>query len=691
MGLPVSADGLEGGKDSRNMNGCMASIETMFLLLCLVLLPGCSGQQAVAVYANKDSPNTDSTERAIALIKSDPAGPVPAPQLPPDFVSAPAAAPAHMPTGDGIVYSVELSAPDMPELAGAFKRSSLLYSLIDVHPQTLTGLEQRLNVSLKTGRDILHSNGYYEGSVLGRIEPSDRLSSGTAPGPDGNATAAGRERPVDVHVIFTPGPQYRMGQSSVTWPKLPVEGGRLPKSLADVGLPVGAPAVAGDVLAAIDRVREAFRNQGYPFAVIASTRHILDRNTRLLESEVHISPGAFVRMGGVEVHGDHSVRPAYFTSQRTWQPGAPWNQEQVNRFRDSLRRSGLFQSLDIAPAQGEDASGLRPIVATYTSAAQRIVGGSIKYDSDFGPGVQGLWEHRNITGQGDRLRLELPIWADMQGLTGTYRLPFFLRSDQAFIARAGLLNQHTDAYDLQSAAVSAGIERRFSASWTGSVQGSLEAGSIRDPDEPRHEYMVLGLPLGMTYDNTGNLLDATRGARVMFSLAPYTGEYSGEFSILRSRIDAQGFIPLEKDGRLVLALRGAYGTVTGAPAGQIPPSERFYSGGGGSVRGYAYQSLGPRNKDNDPLGGSSVVEFGLESRWKISAEWGLVTFLDGGMAFEDSTPDLGDIGKNLRWGAGVGLRYYTALGPFRFDVATPLNPRNDDAHLQFYISIGQSF
>jgi translocation and assembly module TamA len=312
----------------------------------------------------------------------------------------------------------------------------------------------------------------------------------------------------------------------------------------------------------------------------------------------------------------------------------------------------------------------------------------LKYDSDFGPGVQIGWEHRKFTGRGDSLRFARPVWMDMQEVTARYRLPYFLRNDQAFNAQAGMLQQNTDAYELQSVAVAAGIERRLSRRWTVGVQGSAEGGSIKDPDEPKRGYVMWGMPATAAFDNTDSLLDAVRGARVMMAAAPYVGTYVEEFTVLRARVDASVFIPLAEPDILVLALRGAYGSLWGAGAAEVPPSARFYCGGGGSVRGYAYQSLGPRDSDDKPLGGSSALELGAEARWKITPEWGVTVFLDGGMAYDDRVNSLG---SGLRWGAGVGLRYYTAIGPVRFDVATPLTPRGDDAPLQAYISIGQSF
>ena len=202
---------------------------------------------------------------------------------------------------------------------------------------------------------------------------------------------------------------------------------------------------------------------------------------------------------------------------------------------------------------------------------------------------------------------------------------------------------------------------------------------------------MLGIPLGLVYNSANSLLDATKGQGITLSVTPYTGEYEGMFTIVRSRADAQFYFPLKKD-KFVLALRGSLGAVYGADSYEIPPSARFYSGGGGSVRGYEYQSLGPRNEDNDPLGGNALAEVSAEGRWKFTPEWGVVAFVDGGTAFGDAPGQSSQpFDDEMRWGAGVGLRYYTAIGPVRFDVATPLNPRDDDDSLQFYISIGQSF
>ncbi len=705
----------------------------VFALLCLLTLPmvGCAERSPVADLPFVGDGAAEIKVRAEALLARDPAGAVPAPQIPPQL-KAPATPPA--PTRNGtILYTVDYSSPDAPELADAFGKTATLSRLLDSPPDSLTGLEQRLSVSLNEARDVLHSYGYYAGTVDGHIAPP---GSGTGPSKDGDKAV--------VRVIFTPGPRYTMGRTEVaafnrnavaganaapgatpsatgsseagagppatgsiggkaadgtgskraktdTPPEAgtqAVHGPGLPVTLADVGLAPGSPAAADAVLDAVERTTTAFHNHGYPFAKVEATRYIVDHRSRTLEADVRIDAGAFARMGDIRVQGESPVTLDYLESMRTWTPGAPWNQEAVDALSDSLRNSGLMRSINLTPAETADAGGQRDVVAALEPAPPRTVGWAIKYDSDFGPGVQGDWEHRNFTGRGDDLLISMPLWTDMQEITARYRLPYFLRKDQTFIAQAGLLNEDTDAYNLRSAAASAGVERRFGPYWVGNLQGSAEGGQVKDPHEPRRRYILLGIPASLAYDDTGSLLDSVKGVRASLAATPYTGTYFENFSVLRARLDAQAFYPLVGQDTLVMALRGSYGSLWGANAPQVPPSVRFYSGGGGSVRGYAYQSLGPRDDDNNPLGGTSLLECSLEPRWKITPEWGVVAFVDGGMAYDDTVQSFG---SNLRWGAGVGLRYYTAIGPVRFDLATPLNPRSDDAPMQFYISIGQSF
>ena len=684
------------------------------LFISLLALAACSGKQPLPDFlGDTASSRQESVRAADRLLASDSAGPIAAPVLPPELEAAAKSRPEPLDSQGipfTISYTVKCESPDAPELADTFMKTSHLTRLQNVPIHTLMALEQRLISSLDDGQNILHSLGYYAGKVEGWVEEYGNIVN-LAELED--QTEGELELPLTVRITFKPGPRYTLGKTRVirldrendpdrpfdgeeekpaanrVLP-IPEEAENLPRTLADTGLKQGAPAIAQDVLNAVDKVEDAFKDNGYPFARISYTRYILNNDTRQLEATVALNPREFVRMGGIDLSsGNSKVNPRYINFLKTWNEGEPWNQSKVELFRNTLRQSGLFQSIDLSPSKTTDKNGNHPVITTLASAPERTIGASGKYDTSFGLGMQGFWEHRNFTGNGDLLRAELSLWKDLQELVGRYRFPFVFGPDYDFIAQAGALHQDTDAYRLESARAAAGIDWRVSPKWSLSGQGSAEGGWIKDPEKPKREYRMLGLPLAASFSSANSLLDATDGGRAVFSIIPYKGYYGGDFNVLRSRLDLERFIPLVGQDKLVLALRGAVGALSGADSPEVPPSVRFYSGGGGSVRGYEYQSLGPRNNNKDPLGGSSMLEMTVEPRYRINETFGVVAFLDGGMVYEDMTDPR--FGQDIQWGAGVGVRLYTVIGPARLDVATPVNPRSGDAPLHFYISIGQSF
>ncbi|MCC8195068.1 MAG: BamA/TamA family outer membrane protein [Deltaproteobacteria bacterium] len=703
------------------------------LLFLCCLFAACGSQNGGLLRLD---PGPDDTGPS-PYVTEDPQGPIPEPSLPPDLLAAarsspddtPAPRPTTEPTpqDDGetppsaqdrlaaehdlprLSYSVRVESPEAPELTDPFLATSLLEQMRDKPPATVMGLDQRMRKDLEKAQDVLHSFGYYAGKAKGKIvkrEPGSRPDTvkavATSDGKDKEPSGAidAETTPPNAYTVtitFEPGIRYTVGKTrvSVTEPDLlrpdPTKGAYVPPatSLADVGVKDGDPALAGKILDAVSAVRENFRDRGYPFASIASSRYIVDHGSQTLDADIVVDSGPLVYMDGLVVKGESPVKKRYLDALVSWQPDQPWNQSRVENFRNALRQSGLFSAAQINPADEDDENGQRAVVVELTEAPPRTVGGALKYDSDFGPGVQAYWENRNITGRGDKLRFEMPVWKELQEFVGTYRLPVFLSKNQDFTARAAYSNEDTDAYELTSYIAAVGLERRFTPRWTGAIELHLEGGELKDPDESRTDYLLMGIPMSVRYDHTDSLLDATKGIRLNVAVAPYTGEYHEDFTVVRSRFEAQAFVPVIGKDALVLALRGMYGMLSDTDAQDVPASLRFYVGGGGSVRGYEYQSLGPRNSSRDPLGGASAVELSAEARARFTETWGVVAFLDGGMAYADAAADFAE--DDLRWGAGLGIRFYTAIGPIRLDFAVPLNKRDDDDNFQVYFSIGQSF
>lgn len=250
-------------------------------------------------------------------------------------------------------------------------------------------------------------------------------------------------------------------------------------------------------------------------------------------------------------------------------------------------------------------------------------------------------------------------------------------------------DQSTDAYDERGIAAEIGQERPLAGKWRGTFALAPEYKRIKDQAGTRRT-TLLGLPLGVVRDSSDNPLDPTEGTRLSGTIAPYTG-YVGsgrETSFLRLIAAGSIYQALDERRDFVAAGRLRLGTVVGETTTSLPADKRFYAGGGGSVRGYAFQELGPLDTDGDPLGGRSLVEVGAELRVRVSDDIGVVPFIEGGNVYDDAIPQLG---RDLRWAAGLGVRYFTAIGPIRADIALPLNRRSTDDAYQFYISLGQAF
>ncbi|MGC2785092.1 MAG: BamA/TamA family outer membrane protein, partial [Roseiarcus sp.] len=158
--------------------------------------------------------------------------------------------------------------------------------------------------------------------------------------------------------------------------------------------------------------------------------------------------------------------------------------------------------------------------------------------------------------------------------------------------------------------------------------------------------------------------------------------------MVQARAGASAYYSIDADSRYVLAGRVAAGAMGGPQLDAIPANWRFYAGGGGSVRGYAYNELGPTVWWGAVVGGKSVFDASAELRVKLTDTIGVVTFFDIGNAFSSNFPNFSE---PLFAAAGLGLRYYTSVGPIRLDVAFPFERRAGNGPVAVYVSIGQSF
>jgi translocation and assembly module TamA len=318
------------------------------------------------------------------------------------------------------------------------------------------------------------------------------------------------------------------------------------------------------------------------------------------------------------------------------------------------------------------------------------------YSTIEGSGVDAIWTHYNLLGVADTTTLTARLYDIQQVLDLELDLPDWRRADQTLKAGVDGLNERTPAYNDSGGGARVAVERHWAKTTSVTVGGYLDYVSLSEKEAvnpestPVGEKLNLFIPTGLvalSLDHSNDIFEPTRGWRLKVRAEPtwVTGDRSVTY--LKTQAQISGYLPVTGDDSTVLAARLELGSILGGSIPAVPGDRRFYSGGGGSVRGFAYQAVGPRLSDNTPEGGLSLAEASFEVRHRLNAQWGAVAFIDAGSVGSTSTPDF----RNGGVGAGVGLRYNFGFGPLRLDVATPLNPRRGDARVQVYISIGQAF
>jgi translocation and assembly module TamA len=195
-------------------------------------------------------------------------------------------------------------------------------------------------------------------------------------------------------------------------------------------------------------------------------------------------------------------------------------------------------------------------------------------------------------------------------------------------------------------------------------------------------------------DGSNDLIDPTKGGRFSAQITPYVGRSGRDSRLIISTAKGSYYLRLYKEA-IILAGWAHGGTISVSSLNNLAPNKRFYAGGVGSVRAYGYKLLGPLDNSRIPLGGRSILEYGLEGRFKVTDTIGFVIFAEAGSVSEHASPNLSNQGR--LWGIGAGIRYYTGIGPIRLDIAKPMKRRRDaspkaiDSSYQFYLSVGQAF
>ncbi len=550
------------------------------------------------------------------------------------------------------------------KLQALVKDAAKLFTLRDKPPPTLNMLRRRGQDDLDRVHKVLQGEGYFEPETRIRV--------------DGGQLAQA--------VLFVdPGPAYTVREVSIDWDG---EAPDNPPQPADLQLQPGKPFAAVKAVDSQQTILQLLSEREHPFARVSPARAELDRHNHAVDVSFSVTPGPAVTFGPVSMQGLERTDPEYVAKLLPWQEGDPYDAALLETARQQLFATDIFSAVFMDPADAPE-DGQVPIVLDLSERPSRTVRLGLRYDTDLGPGVQAQWEHRNLFGAGELLKARTKVTPKLQELGASFRKPFFYRKDQSFLAQIKTERTETDAFSGVSGSTVAKLERQLTPQLAVALGLGYRLAVIRETDDnDKSGHSLFFVPATLRWDTTNNGVNPTAGGRLNGFAAPFQEVGTGGDRFVKLRGAYSHYFPLTDNGTMVLALRGAAGSILTDDSESVPADELYYAGGGGSVRGRPYQKAGPL-KNGDPVGGLSFLETSTELRVQFSKTIGAVAFVDAGRAYENWNMDFS---RRLFIGWGFGARYFTDFGPIRVDVAFPWEKRPGvDNNFEIYMSLGQAF
>lgn len=498
----------------------------------------------------------------------------------------------------------------------------------------------------------------------------------------------GRSGPVPLVIRVEPGPVFTLGRVTFAG-----DAGRYDP--AAFGLSTSGNAGSLLIIKAAERVVNALKEDGRPLARLVARDVVADHRTNRIDVTISADGGPVAPIGETGVEGTKTVDADFVREYALLNEGRPYSPKALTKASERLRKLGVFSSVTVREADRLDPTGRIPIGIKVSEGKHRYFGVGAQYSTIDGFGLSGYWGHRNLFGRAESLRIEgavarLGETTDLRALDYSaavlFSKPGFVLPTMTLDASIRAKSENTESYDAKTVSAAAGLS--YEIDDTDRITGGFDV-SYADTFDAfgDKKYLTFSIPLEFERDARDDKLDPTSGYRALVNAKPSYEVLNGTvFSSFEG--SASGYYGFGAENGVVLAGKLSAGTVIGGGGLEnIPVNRRFYAGGGGSVRGYAYQEISPRNQAGDSTGGRSYAVASAELRVKITDAIGLVPFIDAGSVSSGSVPNFNDI----RAGAGVGLRYDTSFGPLRLDVAIPLNPYPGGSRYGIYAGIGQSF
>ncbi len=583
---------------------------------------------------------------------------------------------------DPVKYGVNFTPSGDGALDGLLKQTSSLVSLQSKLPPAPFALIGRARADEAQFITVLHSLGYDAGSATITIDgmslDDPALLDHLDQLPDASQAS--------LQVNTDKGPLFTLGQVNING---------LPQGFkARPGIRAGQTADAAPVLSASAKMTSDLRNAGYAFAKVSEPYAVANQATHTLDVSYTVTPGPHVDIGPVSFTGLTRTDPDFLRRHIELLPGQPYSDTALQNARDSLLGLGVFSSVTPVPAEAAT-DGQVPIDFHMVEQKRHTVSLSGAYATDTGFTIGASWEDKNVFHRAETLTFS--VAANGLGGTGTtapgydlkavFTKPDYYAHAQTLSLSAEILKESLTAYDRTGFLLGASLSRPITQNTTITYGPSFISERV-DQEGYSRTYVLAQFPVNFTWNTTNSVLEPTRGHMLGLTITPtypVVGNKHSPFVILLG--SGSTYIPVERRAWGVIAIHGVVGSIQGTSQFSVPPDQRLYAGGSGTVRGYSYQTVGPLFADDKPEGGLAIDAINLEFRQHITKTIGIVPFIDAGQVNAGSAPFKGKVSV----GYGLGLRYYTSIGPIRADIAFPLKRTAGSGAFALYLGLGEAF
>lgn len=536
---------------------------------------------------------------------------------------------------------------------------------------------RRARTDTQLMNQLLRLEGYYDNLVEFRIE--DTLNSNIV-----------GQAPTDLDVIIDAaiGVQYRFGNIALPGLEASEDSEFLRAALSfKIGDPVQQDAILESQLNLQNRLLE----NGYPFGKVGEPDLLIDHKRSEGDLSLPVTPDSKYKFGRIITAQNSVLSAKHLQNIARFDEGDLFRQSDVIDLRQAIFATSLASNVTLTPIPSSNNADQVDLNVTLDPAPPRTIAGLVGFNTGEGFRIEASWEHRNFFPPEGAITAAAILGTREQAAGITYRRSNFRGRDRVLTGSFRARNQNLEAFDARSLDIGIGYERQttliFQKKWAYNIGLEYSLSDERAAFNnviSRELFNILALPAGLSYDGSDDLLDPGKGFRLSARVAPEISTGVDNIAYFKSQIDGSFYQPANDN--LVIAGRVRLASIAGAQTAFIAPSRRNFAGGGGSVRGFGFQDIGPEDGNGNPIGGRGLAEFAIEARYRIGS-FGIVPFVDAGGVSNRSTPNFDDI----RFAAGIGVRYYTSFGPVRIDVGTPFNRREGESLIAVAISLGQAF